>query len=160
MAAESLSSYPERFQSLKRVFLFGAGEASGEGVPAEIESVWSHRGRLVLKFRGVDSISDAERLRGVEVCIPASERLELPAGEYYVSDLTGCEVIERHTGARVGRVGGLWECGGPGLLKVEPEGGGEELLIPFAKSICVEIDVEGRRIVVDLPQGLKDVNRP
>jgi len=85
---------------------------------------------------------------------PVAERTPLEPGEFFQSELLGCEVIERRTGESLGRVRGWEDSGGAGLLAVE---GG--LLIPFARSICVEIDPEARRIVVELPEGLKDLNR-
>lgn len=114
-----------------------------------------HGDRVVFKFRGVDTISDAEKLAGADVCISRDERLELPEGEYFQSDLVGCRVVERD-GTEMGVVEGWQEYGGPPLLQVNAQG--REVLIPFAKSICIEIDVPGRRIVVDLPEGLKDLN--
>src|SRR5215471_17825617 len=72
-AAIPLSDHPERFEQLGRVFLFGAGP-SGE---FEVEAARWASGSLLLKFRGVDSISDAEPWRGAEVRIPRSERLAL-----------------------------------------------------------------------------------
>jgi 16S rRNA processing protein RimM len=141
----------------RRVTLFAGGHPQGEGRPVLLESAWRHRGRLVLKFAGVDSISDAEALRGAMVCVPAGERAELPPGEYYQDDLVGCEVVERGTGRSLGRVSGWREYGGPPLVVVAgPE---SELLIPFAASICVAIEPERRRMVVDLPEGLKEMNR-
>jgi 16S rRNA processing protein RimM len=110
---------------------------------------------LIFKFRGVDTISDAEPLAGAEVRVPMSERAPLEPGEFFQSDLVGCEVMDRRTGASLGRVTGWEDSGGPGLLVVE---GG--LLIPFARAICVEIHPEAKRIVVELPEGLKDLNRP
>jgi len=160
VSAAPLSDHPERFRLLKQVFLFGPDGPLGGGAPAEIESLWNHRGRLVLKFRGVDSIGAAELLRGAEVRIPASQRFELEAGEYYLCDLMGCEVIERPSGLRLGRVAGWQDYGGPMLLDVKPDAGGEGVLVPFARAICVEIDIEAKRIVVDLPDGLKELNRP
>ena len=109
---------------------------------------------LIFKFRGVDTISDAEKLAGAEVRVPASERVALDAGEYFQSDLVGCEVIERKSGRRLGAVTGWEDGGGSGLLVVDAR-----WLIPFVRSICVEIDPAARRIAVDLPDGLKDVNR-
>lgn len=153
--AVSLTSGAERFQDLREVYLFGAAGALDEERPFELESVWEHRGGLVFKFRGYDSISQAELLAGAEVRIPREARREPGADEYYQSDLVGCEVIERGSGERLGVVGGWRECGGPPLLEVERQG--EPLLIPFARAICVEIDVAGRRIVVDLPEGLKEL---
>ena len=152
LTAISLSSKPERFEALRHVRLFGP--IAPAGAPYEVESTWFHDATLIFKFRGVDSISDAERLSGCEVRVPLSERAPLDPGEYYESDLIGCEVIDRGTGASLGRVEALQDGGGAGLLAVG------DLLIPFAKSICVEIDPSARRITVELPEGLRDLNRP
>ncbi len=157
--AVSLSGGAERFKELREVFLFGSPGAPGEERPVGLESVWEHRGGLIFKFRGVDSISEAEPLEGAEVRIPMEARRKLPEGEYFQSDLLGCEVVERASGERLGVVTGWEEYGGPQLLGVDT-GEGEPLLIPFARSICIEIDVAGRRIVVDLPEGLKELGAP
>jgi 16S rRNA processing protein RimM len=153
--AVPFSDNAERFQRLKEVSLFG--DADAEPVRLEVESVWVRRRRAVFKFRGVDSIADAERLRGKEVRIPLEERPPLPQGEYYQSDLVGCEVVERSSGELVGQVKGWQDCGGPGLLEIAGVDG-REILVPFAGSICIEIDTAARRIRVDLPEGLKDIN--
>ena len=155
LAAESLTSGPERFQGVEQVYLFGPAGAPAGVRPIELESVWDHRGRLVFKFRGVDSISDAEPLQGAEVRVPRGERAPLAEEEFYQSDLIGCEVVERSTGERLGAVVDWVENGGPPLLEVH--GVGKPFLIPFAKAICVEIDVRGRRIAVELPEGLRDL---
>jgi 16S rRNA processing protein RimM len=144
-------SKPERYPGLKEVFLFAPGAATG--VPRVVESVWQHGERLIFKFTGVDSISDAERLVGAEVRLPFAERLEPEPGEYFESDLVGCEVVEA-SGNVLGRVTGWQDGGGPQLLIVNGD-----LLIPFVKAICVGIDPAARKIVVDLPEGLKDLNR-
>jgi 16S rRNA processing protein RimM len=156
--ATPLSSKPERFQQLQKVYLLGRGQGPGSEVPLEVESVWGHRGGLIFKFHGVDSMSDAERFAGSEVRIPIEERAALEPDEYYQSDLTGCRVFDRPTGALLGCVTGWQDGGGAGLLEVEPQAGGETLLIPFARAICVEIDVPGKRIAVELPEGLRDLN--
>ena len=143
VTAFALSGKPERYQALREVYVFREG-APGERL--EVEFTWFHQGGLVFKFRGVDSISEAERLVG--------ERTPLEPGEFFQSELVGCEVIDRRTGESLGRVEGWEDSGGAGLLAVE---GG--LLIPFARSICVEIEPAARRIVVELPEGLKDLNR-
>jgi 16S rRNA processing protein RimM len=156
LIAISLTSGPERFTGLERVYLFGGAGAPDVPRPAELESVWEHRGQLVFKFRGIDSITEAERLERSEVRVPLEQRAPLEAGEYYESDLVGCEVLERSTGERIGTVEAFLQGGGPALLEVGTAG--EALLIPFARAICVEIDVAARRILVDLPDGLKELN--
>lgn len=145
-------SKPERFQQLRTVYLFRPGPAE---VPErfDVEEVWFHAGTLVFKFRGIDSISAAESLAGSEVRVPVSERVTLEPGEYFHSDLMGCDVIERRTGRSLGTVTGWDDGGGSGLLVVG------DLLVPFTRSICVEIDPAKRRIAVELPDGLEDLNR-
>ena len=147
LTAESLSSKPERFARLKDVRLLG------ETTTREVEEVWEHAGALVFKFRGVDSISDAEKLRGGEVQVPGSERVELEPGEYFHSDLMGCEVRDRLSGRVIGRVTNFKEYGGPSLLEVN----GGRILIPFVAAICVDIRPEAKLIQVDLPEGLEEL---
>lgn len=155
LIADSLTSGAERFNGVKEAYLFRPEGAGSAPRPIGLESVWDHRGRLVFKFQGVDSIDEAEPLQGLDVRLPRSERAPLADGEFYQSDLIGCEVVERSTGERVGAVVDWVDNGGPLLLEVS--GGGKPVLIPFVKAICVEIDVPGRRIAVELPEGLKDL---
>lgn len=153
-----LSGHADRYRSLGEVYLFGPdGPVAGQS-PATVENAWVHRGRWILKFRGCDSISDAERLAGAEVRIPLGERPAPPPGEFYHSDLAGCQIVERSTGAVLGTVTGIEDAGGASVLEVQPAQPGKEILIPFAHSICVEIDVKAKRIVVELPEGLKELN--
>jgi 16S rRNA processing protein RimM len=149
ITAFPLGGKPERYRALEEVFLFGTGARY------EVESAWFHPGTLIFKFRGVESISAAEALAGAEVRVPLEQRTPLEQGEFFQDDLVGCQVVDRRTGQPLGTVSGWQDGGGPGLLVVD---GG--LLIPFARSICVEIDPAAKRIAVELPEGLKDLNRP
>ena len=150
VTATALSDRPDRFQSLAEVWLFGQGERF------EVETTWFHEGVLIFKFRGVDSISAAERLARCEVRVPVAQRVALDEGEFFQDDLVGCQVIDRASGASLGVVTRFDESGGAGNLVVGDTG----LLIPFARSICVEIDPASRRIAVELPAGLKELNQP
>ena len=143
LAAESLTLRPERFENLRTVHLLPSGR------DVEVERVWWHQDRPVFKFVGVDSISDAEAVGKQDVCVPKSERVALEPGEYFYSDLVGCEVFEH--GVALGRVTDYLETGGPILLEVG------ELLIPFVPAICVAVDLESKPIDVQLPEGLKEL---
>jgi len=147
ISAFALSSKPERYAALREVYLFGGGQKY------EVESSWFHDGILILKFRGIDSISEAEQLRGAEVRVPRSERIAPEPGEFFQSDLVGCEVVDQTTGESLGHVTSWDDSGGAGLLVLE-----NGMLIPFANSICTRIRPEDRRIEVRLPEGLKDLN--
>lgn len=149
--AEIYSSKPGRAEGLTRVVL---AKPAGRR-ETELEEVWYHDGVPVLKFAGIGSISEAELWQGAEILAPPENKLELEEGEYSHADLIGCEVVE---GDRVlGAVCDVAEYGGPAVLQVAtPEGG--EVLIPFVKAICPEIDIASKRIQVVLPEGLIGLN--
>ncbi len=150
-----------RYSDLRRVVVFPRdGVGGSQGRKLEVESVRWIQQRLVMKFRGVDSMNDAEPLVGGEVCIPESERPLLADGEFYVSDLAGCEVVDRKSGRTLGTVSNVREAAGAVTLELAGgERGTEELLIPFNRAICVVINVAARRIEADLPDGLLELNR-
>ena len=154
-----MSDHPERFHQLGEVVLFGAKGFPESPRPFVIEEVTEYGGRMFLKFQGVDSISEAEQLRGAEVRIPMRERMLLPSDEYYQSDLIGCTVVDHESGDLLGLITGWLDQGGSGLLQVEAAGSGTELLIPFVESICVDVDLDQKKISVNLPEGLKELNK-
>jgi 16S rRNA processing protein RimM len=129
----------------------------GQATPARVQEVWMHKDRLIFKFEGVDSISQAELWKGAAVCVPPEKRPELPAGEYYLSDLVDCTVVNRISGDAVGSVVGWQETGGPVLLEIESKGREEPLLVPFVPAICVLVDVAAKRIEIDPPEGLLEL---
>jgi 16S rRNA processing protein RimM len=162
VAAEILTDFPDRLTRLKSALLWNGRTEPPRSVI--VRSCWlshSRGGQAIFHFEGSDSISDAEKLVGLEVQIPLSERISLPAGTFYVSDLVGCEVYERDGDKLIGRVRDLQfpgeELKGTPLLEVDSPSG--ELLIPLAQEICVSIDTGARRIEVVLPEGLHDLNR-
>jgi 16S rRNA processing protein RimM len=152
IAAQSLSSHPERFKSLRHARLFER-DREEPGLEVQVEDAWQHGDRVILKFSGVDSMSDAERLAGMDLRVPLAERPPAPEGEFYQTDLVGCSVLGLD-GAEIGRVTAVESFGGPDLLVVKGE---REFLVPFVRAVCVEIDVAGRKITVDLPEGLREL---
>ena len=178
MAAEILTDFPERLTRMQEVF---AGHADGKNEPRRmsLKSCWlsqNHRGQAVFHFEGVDSISEAEKFRGFEVLLPFEQRVTLPAGQYFVSDLIGCSVFENsatppimssspcllaEAPSLLGKVRDVQfpgeETSGTPLLEVETSGA--EILIPLAVDICTLIDINARRIDVVLPEGLRDLNQ-
>lgn len=153
VAAEPLTDHAERFEQLTRVALVKPGAAEAER-EIELEDTWFHGDRVILKFSGIDSMTDAEFLRGLNVCVPLAERPPAPEGEVYVSDLPGSEVVDGE-GRVLGRVERLENYGGRDLLVVKQ--GQREFLVPFISDICVGIDLPNRRIEVKLPEGLQDL---
>jgi 16S rRNA processing protein RimM len=178
VAAEVLTDFPERLTKLKEVFV-GQAVGKAEPRPLGLKSCWlsqNHHGQIVFHFEGVNSISEAEKFRGLEVLLPFEQRVTLPAGHYFVSDLIGCSVFETpmspavvfsspcslgETPALLGTVSDVQipgeEISGTPLLEVETAQG--QILIPLAADICTKIDTSARRIDVVLPEDLRDLNK-
>lgn len=151
VAAELHTASRERFSVGFRVFALDEGNLRRELL---IEDSWPHKGLLVLKFRGVESISHAETLVGCEIQVPRADRSPLPAGEVYVSDLVGCAVFDR--GAEVGRIANVkFSSGDAPLLVVRA--GNKEHLLPFAEAYLVKVDTESKRIDMELPEGILEL---
>ena len=124
--------------------------------PMDVENFWIHGDRVIFKFKGVDTITDAEHLAGADVKVPLEERPATADGEYYQSDLVGCQVVDQNE-RLLGSVVDFQETGGVPLLEIRTQDG-KELLIPFAKALLINIDLEHKRIDVNLPAGLDELN--
>jgi 16S rRNA processing protein RimM len=175
VVAELLTDSPSRFSNLKQVYLRKADEPPRL---AGLQHFWvdrNHPGMGVFHFAESATISDAEKLRGFEILLPLTERVALPSGQYFVTDLIGCTVFDLPTEVAklsspacameeapqvLGTVSDVFFTGesvaGTPILQVQTSRG--ELLVPLAEDICTRIDVQGRRIEVQLPEGLSDVN--
>ena len=177
VAAELLTDFPQRLTGLREAFL-SDGRSPAEPRRLQIKTCWlsqNHRGQAVFHFEGCSSIGEAEKLRGLDVLLPIEQRITLPAGQYFISDLIGCSVFEcarevssvasspcsmSTAPAFLGSVTDVQftseGVAGTPLLVVNARGG--EVLIPLAEDICTRIDPAGRRIDVMLPEGLRELN--
>jgi 16S rRNA processing protein RimM len=155
--ADIFTDFPEHFAQRKRLLLRPPAQGLADAMrEVKVVSHWLHKGRVVLKFAQVDSMAEAENLRGFDLVIPREERMPLTGDAVYVSDLLGVRVID------VSR-GGSTDAGE--ITDVEPEGpgpamlvirtlAGDELLIPFVRAYLRKMDIEGKRLEMDLPEGL------
>jgi 16S rRNA processing protein RimM len=161
VAAQILTDFPERLNKIREVWLAGERRASR---PAKIISCRIHLGQAIFHFDGIQTISDAEALRGLEVQIPLGERVRLEEGRYFIADLVGCQVWEDGATAPLGTVqevhrgGEAQRCRLPESWNLVVAGPAGELLIPLAAEICTRIDTAARRIEVRLPEGLRELN--
>jgi 16S rRNA processing protein RimM len=128
----------------------------GDDVSAiSLTTVRFQNGRPVIGIAGVETMNDAERLAGLELRVPMEELAPLPEGTFYHHDLIGCQVVTGG-GATVGTVEGVEGTSTGSRLVVAGAAG--EILIPLADEICRTIDVAGKRIVIEPPEGLLDLN--
>lgn len=94
VAAEILTDFPERLTRLTDVALCHPDAPEAAPRPARVRRAWLHKGQVIFHFEGCDSIAEAETLRGFEVRVPLEDRVPLPPGKFYITDLEGCEVWE------------------------------------------------------------------
>jgi 16S rRNA processing protein RimM len=146
------TDFPEaRFQPGAELFV----ERGGQVEPLTITTVRFHRERPVIGLRGIESITDAEPLAGLELRVPLDALAALPEGVFYRHDLIGCRV-ETTSGGTVGVVTDVEGTMAGSRLVIALASG--EILIPLAAEICLEIDPAAKRIVIDPPDGLIDLN--
>jgi 16S rRNA processing protein RimM len=162
LIAEILTDFPERFHQRPRLFLIPPEQIASRPREIHMENFWFLRSRIVMKFAGIDSINEAEALRGFSVAIPAAERAPLDTGSVYVSDLIGCHVIDlNQEGADIGAIADVDRASSSTeLLVVRRAGHGGELLIPFVAAYVVRVDAAHRRLEMRLPEGLLAINDP
>jgi 16S rRNA processing protein RimM len=177
VAAQLLTDFPQRLTELREAFVGHGGDQTAPR-RMEIKACWLSQndpGQAVFHFSGCSSISEAEKFRGLDVLLPIEQRVALPAGHYFISDLVGCSVFEcarevspvasspcslATAPSLLGSVTDVQPTGegasGTPLLVVDTREG--ELLIPLAEDICTGIDTAARRIDVRLPEGLRELN--
>ena len=158
--AELHTDFPERFD--ERRSLWGLA-ADGSRRELQLEEHWFHKGGVVLKFAGVDSINDAERLKGWEVQVPGEERTKLEQGSAYVSDIVGSDVWINNGQRFLGRVSDVQFGAGEApllVVKLPVCAVQNEVLLPFAEEFVKKFDVAGKRIDMEVPEGLLEVDQP
>ena len=142
------TDFPDRFARLKQVCLRWP---SGDARIVDVEKARLHKGQILLKIRGMESIDDAETLRNTLVQIKPDDAVRLPANEYYIHDLLGCEVVTAE-----GRIlGPLTDVLRGTANDVYVIGKGkEEILLPVIRDVVQSVDLAARRITVTPTPGL------
>ena len=155
--AELFTDFPELFEQRHHLYVL---PEKGNRRELELEDHWFHKGGIVLKFQGIETIDDAEQLLRNEVQIPKQDRAQLEEGATYVSDLVGCELFDIH-GSQARKVGVVtdvdFSAGEAPLLVVK---GDREYLVPYVESFLKSSDFTNKRIEMILPQGMLELDAP
>jgi 16S rRNA processing protein RimM len=115
-----------------------------------------HNGRPIVGFEGVDDMNQAKALGGTELRVPLDRLAALPPATFYRHDLVGC-AVERLDGSHIGQVTEVEGSLGGSRLVVSTERG--DVLVPLVAEICRSIDPAGKRIVIEPPDGLIELNQ-
>ena len=155
VAVEVHSDVPDRFTERMKLQALDRSEGRRE---LQVESLWPHKGLLVLKFRGIDSMSDAEGLIGAELQVPRVERAGLEQGWTYVSDLAGCTLVDN--GRELGTIEDVQFGAGEAPLLVVVGKTGKKFDVPFAEAYLEAVDTTRKQVRMKLPEGLLEINAP
>ena len=160
VAAETHSDIPERFHVGMKLFAPARNRDDKQDArrELEVEDLWPHKGLLVLKFVGVDSMSDAELLIGSELQVPLAERAKLEQGWTYVSDLIGSVVLDH--GREVGRIADVEFGAGEAPLLIIADSAGKKFDVPFAEAYLEGVDIAQHQVRMNLPEGMLKINAP
>lgn len=155
--ADILTDFPDKFAERRQLWLNPEGKLD----PREyrLENHWFHKGRIVLKFAGIDSIAAAEALSRMLVQIPTNSRSELERGAAYVSDLIGSTLSDVSQNRNIGTIRDVRQGTGTAPMLLV-DAAGKELEIPFAEEFIVRFDPSIKLLQMKLPEGLLEVNAP
>src|SRR5271165_3543665 len=156
VAVELHTDVPDRIRQDMRLWALAQ---DGQRAEVTVEDCWPHKSFLVLKFKGIETITDAEPLVGAELQLPRSERAELEPGWTYLSDLIGCTVFDGQR--EIGEIEDVQFGAGEAPLLVvrnKEQASGLPYEIPFAEAYLEKLDLEQKQIRMKLPEGLLEVN--
>lgn len=138
----------KRFKKLKKVIL----DTGKEQLPLEIEGVKFFKQFVILKFRGIDNINDIEKYKGKRLLIDREHAVKLKKDEYFIADMIGMDVFTED-GELFGALKDVMETGANDVYIIEMSDG-KEVLVPAIKQCILDVDIENRKMVIHLLEGL------
>lgn len=120
-------------------------------IRADVEHVRHYKGLVIIKFKGIDSIDDAEKYRNTYILVDRENAVKLPEGSYFICDMIGLDVFDIG-GALIGRIDDVLTTGSNDVYVVRGDDG--ETLVPALKSVVKSIDLERNRITIEMPEEL------
>lgn len=138
----------KRFKKLKKVIL----DTGKEQLPLEIEGVKFFKQFVILKFRGIDNINDIEKYKGKSLLVDREHAVKLKKHEYFIADMIGMDVFTEE-GELFGALKDVMETGANDVYIIEMTDG-KEVLVPAIKQCILDVDIENRKMVIHLLEGL------
>ncbi len=120
------------------------------GTEAEIERSRVHKNTVIIKLSGIDTIEDAEKLKGK---VLFTEKTPLPDGRYYIKDLIGLDAIENEE--KIGTLTDVLNTGANDIYEIKLNDG-QKIYIPVIDGVVNDVDLENKKIYILIPDGLLD----
>ena len=138
-----------RFEELEKVYIAQKNEMQ----EVEIEEVSYQKHMVLLKLKGIDNLTEAEKYKGLFLKIDRKNAKKLEEGTYFIADLLGLEVYTDE-GELLGKVDDIFNAGANDVYVVKEEITGKQILLPGIKEVLKDIDLENEKIIVHLIKGL------
>ncbi|NGP44148.1 ribosome maturation factor RimM [Bacillaceae bacterium SIJ1] len=153
MRIQVTTDFPEeRFASGEQVYAFVGNE---EHRPLTVHSCRPYKKGYLLVVEEVKNLTEAESLKNLELWVPESHLHELEDGEYYQHEIRDCQVYTA-SGDEIGRITDILQTGANDVWIIRPSSGGKDVLIPYIDDVVRHVDVEQKKVVIDLIEGLID----
>lgn len=140
---------PERFKWLKKVYL----DTGKEKLEWEVKSIRFFKNLVIVKFKGIDSINDIEKYKGMDLLVAREDAIPLEEDEFYIADILGA-MVYTEDGKEFGKLKDVLETGANLVYVVEHEG--KEVLLPAIPDCVKDVDIEEKKLIVHILPGLLD----
>lgn len=140
---------PEDFENIKKVYT----KKSGEDISLKVSKVKYQKNNIIVKFKEINSIEEAEEYKNLILSTDKSQLPPLPEGVYYIADLIGCKVFDRDT--ELGELKDVFSAGAGNVYDVVNKQG-KHIYLPANEGTVLTTDIEGKKIVMAVPEGLED----
>lgn len=141
----------ERFEKGNKLLITRGNQLVKEVV---VEGYRNHKNALLVKFEGIDTIEEAEKLKNLQIKIDSEEISELEENEFYFHEIIGCEVFDENEKS-LGEITEILTPGANDVWVIKSEKG-KEILIPYIEDVVKKIDVKNKRIDIEVMEGLID----
>ena len=142
------TDFPEDFESLK----YALTKHGGAEKRLEINGVKYQKNNIIVKFREINSIEEAQGYKNAVLYVPKEELPELPENVYYIADLIDCAVFSE-AGEKIGVLYDVFSTGSNDVYDIKRENA-KNLLVPIIDGVVKSVDIQNKKIVIKIPEGL------
>lgn len=139
-----------RFELLDKVYI----DKKGVITEYEVQNVRYHKQFVLLKLKGIDDMTSAERLKGSIVKITEDMAIPCEEDEYYIRDLYDMDVVTDE-GEQLGKITDILFTGANDVYVIKPKSG-KDILIPAIKQVVLNVDIENNKMTIHLLEGLRE----
>lgn len=141
----------ERFKKGSKLLITRGNQLIREVV---VQSYRNHKNFLLVKFEGIDSVEEAEKLKNLQIKIDSDEVGELEENEFYFHQIIGCEVFDEND-KNLGEIIDILTPGANDVWVIKGENG-KEILIPYIEDVVKKIDITSKKVNIKVMEGLID----